>query len=283
MVWELKGVSVNHAGNAALQDISCILEEGRWISVIGQTGAGKSTFVQVLKGLVQVSQGEYLMDQKPVPRDAKGRPKVIDDIGFVFQYPEHQLFETTVGKELAFAPKLKGYSAQQITEAVDSILPQLGLPREILDSVPFQLSGGQKRKVAIASVLIMNPRLLILDEPTAGIDPVSRAQLLRMLQAWQQQNNRTILFISHHMEDVAEYSDEVVVLAEGHLLGHYGADTLFLEQTAVLEQAGLALPETVQLLQLAEALTGQRVNAAGCREQDIFAAVQPILAQGILK
>lgn len=283
MVWELHGISVDHAGEAVLQNVSCTIEQGKWISVIGETGAGKSTFVQVLKGLVPVIQGEYLIDREPIPKDSKGQPKVAADIGFVFQYPEHQLFETTVFKELAFAPKLQGYSARQITEAVDAILPQVGLSGEILSSVPFQLSGGQKRRVAIASVLMMHPRLLILDEPTAGIDPLSREQLLRMLKEWQLQDNRTVLFISHQMEDVAEYSDEVMVFVKGHLLGHYDVNVLFREHRAVLEQAGLPLPESVQLLQLMEELSGQHIHAASCREQDILAAVQPILAQGIVK
>lgn len=279
MVWELNRVCADYDGRTALHNVSCIIEEGKWISVIGQTGAGKSTFVQVLKGLVSGVQGEYRIDQELIPRGSKGQPKVVPDIGFVFQYPEHQLFETTVYKELAFVPKLQGYSAQQINEEMATVLPQVGLSSDILQRVPFQLSGGQKRRVAIASVLMMNPKLLILDEPTAGIDPLSRERLLRMLKRWQQQDNRTVLFISHHMEDVAEYSDEVMVFAAGHLLGHYDADTLFMERSDVLEQAGLPQPEPVQLLRLAEELSGQRIHAVSCREEDILEAVGPLLAQ----
>ncbi|GGG12735.1 ATP-binding cassette domain-containing protein [Paenibacillus aceti] len=276
MVYELRQVNVNYSGRSALSNIDCRIEEGRWISIIGHTGAGKSTFVKTLKGLIPDFQGDYLIDGQPVPRDTKGQVKVIPDIGFVFQYPEHQLFETTVYKELAFAPKMLGYSSGQIKQAIEQILPQMGLQREILPLSPLQLSGGQKRLVAIASVLLMNPGLLIVDEPTAGLDPVNRAAMLRMLKAWQQQDNRTLLCISHQMEDVAEYSDEVMVFHEGRLRGHESARILFFEKPELLERAGLPLPEPVQLLRLTEELCGQRIEVASCREGDIIQALAPI-------
>lgn len=276
MVWELNQVNVSYGNRAALQNVNCTIQEGKWISVIGQTGAGKSTFVQLLKGLVPRFDGDYRIDHQPIQRNAKGQPKVIPDIGFVFQYPEHQLFQTTVYKELAFAPKLKGDTSQQIMKAIENILPQVGLSEDILPCIPFQLSGGQKRRVAISSVLMMSPKLLILDEPTAGLDPLSRENLLQLLKKWQQEEYRTVLFISHSMEDVAEYSDEVIVLHEGRLLGHYDTHTLFLKQTQWLEQTGLLLPEPVQFLKLIEQLTSQNIDVASCREQHIFDAVLPI-------
>ncbi len=276
MVYQLNNMSVNYAERVALHNVSCTIQEGKWISVIGQTGAGKSTFVKVLKGLIPRVDGDYRIDQQPVHRDTKGQLKVIPDIGYVFQYPEHQLFETTVLKELAFAPKMMGYSTQQIAHAIELILPQLGLSTEILPWVPFQLSGGQKRRVAIASVLMMNPKLLILDEPTAGLDPVSREALLRLLKEWQQQDNRTILFVSHQMNDVAEYSDEVMVFHEGHLMEHCGTNTLFLEQAQLLAKLGMSLPEPVQLLKLVEELSGQNIEVESCRERVIFEKVWPI-------
>lgn len=276
MVYQLSNVSVNYADRMALQNVSCTIQDGKWISVIGQTGAGKSTFVKVLKGLIPTIDGDYLIDQQSCHRDAKGQLKVVPDIGYVFQYPEHQLFETSVYKELAFAPKLQGYSDQQITKSIDNILPQVGLSKEILPLAPFQLSGGEKRRVAIASVLMMNPKLLILDEPTAGLDPVSRVALLRLLKDWQQKDNRTILSVSHQMNDVAEYSNEVLVLHEGHLLGHFDVNTLFLEKSELLEEVGLSLPEPVQLLKLVEELSGQSIEVDSCREQDIFEKVWPI-------
>ncbi|MEC0094083.1 ATP-binding cassette domain-containing protein [Paenibacillus macquariensis] len=276
MVYQLNNVSVNYTDRVALHNVSCTIEEGKWISIIGQTGAGKSTFVKVLKGLIPSIDGDYSIDQQPVQRDSKGQLKVIPDIGYVFQYPEHQCFETSVYKELAFASKMMGHSSQQITHAIELILPQVGLSEEILPLAPFQLSGGYKRRLAIASVLMMNPRLLILDEPTAGLDPVSRLSLMRLLKEWQQQDNRTILNVSHQMNDVAEYSDEVIAFHEGHLIGHYDTSTLFLEQGQWLAKLGMSLPEPVQLLKVVEELSGQKIEVASCRERDIFEKVWPI-------
>lgn len=276
MVYRLNNVSVNYSRQMALRNVSCTMEEGKWISVIGQTGAGKSTFVQVLKGLIPHIDGDYLIDQQPAKRDAKGQLRVIPEIGFVFQYPEHQLFETTVFKELAFAPKQQGMSNQQITKSISKILPQLGLSEDILPFAPFQLSGGLKRRVAIASVLMMEPRLLILDEPTAGLDPISKVALLQLLKKWQQQENRTLIFVSHQMEDVAEYSDEVIVFHEGCLIGQLDTRTLFLEQSHLLEKLGMSLPESIQLLKLVEELSAEKINVSNCREQEIFEKVLPL-------
>lgn len=276
MVYQLQEVSVNYSKEAALKNVSCTIRSGKWISIIGQSGAGKSTLVKVLKGLVPNMQGDYLINDQPVNRNAKGQMMVIPEIGFVFQYPEHQLFETTVYKELAFAPKHLGLSSQQIDEAIHVILPQVGLFEDILPLPPFQLSGGQKRRVAIASVLMMNPKLLIVDEPTAGLDPASRVAMLQLLQKWQQQDDRTIIFVSHQMEDVAEYSDEVIVLHEGHFMDHFDTSTLFLENSQMLNEIGLTLPEPVQLLKLVEELSGRKIEVVSCREKDIFASIMPI-------
>lgn len=282
MVYQLNNVSVNYSNRMALRNVSCTIEKGKWISVIGQTGAGKSTFVQVLKGLIPHINGDYSIDHQPAKRDAKGQLKVISEIGFVFQYPEHQLFETTVFKELAFAPKQQGWSNQQIKKSISKVLPQLGLSEDILLLAPFQLSGGLKRRVAIASVMMMNPKLLIVDEPTAGLDPVSKVALLQLLKNWQQQDNRTIIFVSHQMEDVAEYSDEVIVFHEGCLMGQLDTCTLFLEQSHLLEKIGMSLPESVQLLKLVEELSGEKIKIFSCREQEIFEKILPIWKAGRL-
>lgn len=274
MVYDLNQVGVSIAGREILHHVSCRIQEGKWISIIGQTGAGKSTFVKVIKGLIPSYTGEYRIHQQLLPNDSKGRMEAVRDIGFVFQYPEHQIFETTVYKELTFTLRMRGYSSQRIEEAIEPVLERVGLSADMLPLAPFHLSGGQKRRVAIASVLIADPKLLILDEPTAGLDPLSRRALLQMLKEWQQKNNRTVLFISHHMEDVAEYSDEVMIFHQGRLLEHTDADTLFLKNAELMEQAGLPLPEPVQLLRLVEELSGQSIEVDSCREQDILDKVR---------
>ncbi|MFD1988601.1 ATP-binding cassette domain-containing protein [Paenibacillus nicotianae] len=276
MVYQLQHVSVRYQEHDALQDINCTIEAGKWISVIGQTGAGKSTLMQVLKGLIPVIQGEYQIDHQPVSKDAKGRLQVRPEIGYVFQYPEHQLFETTVARELAFAPKQQRWSSSQIQQKIAEILPQVGLSEDVLELAPFQLSGGQKRRVALASILMMNPQVLIVDEPTAGLDPVGRATLLQYLQKWQQQDNRTLILVSHHLDDVAQYSDEIILMDQGVLIGQYDPVTLLIEQSHLLEQSGLILPESIQLLQLIEQCYGQKIEVDSCREEDIFARILPL-------
>ncbi|QQZ61278.1 ATP-binding cassette domain-containing protein [Paenibacillus sonchi] len=274
MAYELNDVSVRINGKEILQAVSCTLQEGKWISIIGQTGAGKSTFAQMIKGLIPFYRGKYTHNRQLLPRDGKGKMKIVPQIGYVFQYPEHQIFETTVYKELAFAPKMKGESPERLEEALKMVMGRMGLSEELLQENPFRLSGGLKRLVAIASVLFAEPELLILDEPTAGLDPVSRMALLKQLKAWQRENNRTVLFISHQLEDVAEYSDEVMIFKEGCLLVHLDANELFLKRTALMEQAGLPLPEPIQLLRIIEALSGRILEPVSCREEDIMQQVR---------
>ncbi|MGG0658558.1 ATP-binding cassette domain-containing protein [Rummeliibacillus pycnus] len=276
MVYKLKNVTVTYGQKQVLHNITCSIDEGKWISIIGQTGAGKSTFAKLLKGLIPF-KGDYHINEQPIKQDSKGNCYVIPEIGFVFQYPEHQLFEITVEKELSFALKSKGIKQTVISDTISSTLPLFDLSEDILPLAPFQLSGGQKRRVAIASVLMTNPNLLIVDEPTAGLDPVSRTKLLKQLKNWQQQTKGTILFVSHQMEDVAQYSDEVMVFHQGSLMGHFQVDTLFLEKTSLLKQVGLALPEAVQLLQLTEELSDEKIQVTSCKEEDIFAKVIPII------
>lgn len=277
MEYTIKGLNMRYGERTALKEISCTLKANRWISVIGPSGAGKTTFALLLKGLLPGYEGECLIDGKPLSKEGKRGLKPLSEVGLVFQYPEQQLFETTVYRELAFAPRLQGLQPDRIKTAIDEILPLLGLNPDLLERAPFQLSGGQKRRVALASVLLTEPELLVLDEPTAGLDPEGSAALLSLLHVWLKRGNRTIVFISHSMEDVAEYSDEVMLFDEGRLLVHEKADQLFLRRSSVLEAAGLPLPEPVQLLRLIEQLSGKYVHAEGCREEQIMNAVLPLL------
>lgn len=274
--YKLSGVDVTLGGRPVLRDVSCTLKDGSWTSLIGHTGAGKSTLARLFKGLIPDYDGEYRIGGQQALKDRKGKARVIPDIGYVFQYPEHQIFETTVERELDFALRMNGHSAREIREAILRILPIMGLGEELLQQSPLLLSGGQKRRIAIASVLIAEPSLLILDEPTAALDPLSRREMLDMLRGWQQSNERTVLFISHRMEDVAEYSDQVLVLKEGKLIGELEADALFLDRSELLQQAELELPESVQLLQLTEQLSGLKLRPGSCREDDIFRLVREV-------
>ncbi|WP_172193717.1 ATP-binding cassette domain-containing protein [Saccharibacillus qingshengii] len=272
--YELQGIEVTLGGQSILREVHCTLQQGKWTSLIGPTGAGKSTLARICKGLIPEYAGEYRIDGVLAAKDRKGRARVQPDIGFVFQYPEHQIFETTVERELGFALRMRGDSPREIQAAISRILPRLGLGEELLAQSPLLLSGGQKRRIAIASVLIAEPKLLILDEPTAALDPLSRRELLDLLHAWQRSEQRSVLFISHRMEDVAEYSDRVLLLREGRLLGDLETNELFLRRSELLEQAGLALPESVQLLQLIRELSDVDLQPASCREDEIMRVVQ---------
>lgn len=276
MGYELRNVTVTVENRSILKNITCTIEDGKWIAAVGQTGAGKSTFVQLLKGLISF-EGDYFVHHKPVEKDSKGTIRALAEVGIVFQYPEHQLFETTIYKELAFGLKMLGYTTKEIDDAIHSILPKLGLTKEMLELPPFQLSGGQKRRVVIASILLMKPKLLIVDEPTAGLDPVSHLDMLQLFKSWQHETEGTILFVSHKIEDVAEYADEVLVFHQGELRAHLETACLFLDNPQLLEQAGLVLPEAVQALQLVEQKIGKKIKVASCKEQDILEALRPYL------
>lgn len=276
MGYELKHVTVKKEGRTILNNVSCTIERNKWIAVVGQTGAGKSTFVQVLKGL-HTFEGDYFIDGLPIEKNAKGIPNAIDEVGIVFQYPEHQLFETTVCKELSFGLKLLGYSKKDIDESIQSIAQKMDISNDMLELPPFQLSGGQKRRVAIASILLMNPKLLIVDEPTAGLDPVSREYLLHLLKTWQQETKGTILFVTHQMDDVAEYADEVLIFHHGELQVQIETDELFLEKPQLLKTAQLRLPESVEALHVVEQLIGKKIDVRSCKEQAILQALQPFL------
>ncbi|MNC33171.1 Energy-coupling factor transporter ATP-binding protein EcfA2 [compost metagenome] len=226
--------------------------------------------------MIPFFKGEYTHNRQPLPRDSKGNMKVVSQIGYVFQFPEHQIFEKTVYKELTFASKVKGESPERLEEAIKMVMGQMGLSGDLLQENPFQLSGGLKRLVAIASVLIAEPELLILDEPTAGLDPMSKTALLKQLKAWQCEKNRTVLFISHQLEDVAEYSDEVMIFKKGRLLEHLDVNELFLKHIAFMEQAGLPLPEPIQLLRLIETISGRILEPVSCREEDIMQLVRSV-------
>ncbi len=226
----------------ALKNISFDVAEGEVLAVAGHTGSGKSTLIQIVAGLIDLTQGSVTIDNLPVA-DKKIRRLV----GIVFQYPEHQLFEETVESDIAFAPKNFGLSDAEISAQVEEAMRQVGLPAELKSVSPFELSGGQKRRVAIAGILALKPKYLILDEPTAGLDPLAKENLLKEIFGAVKKSGATIILVSHNMEDIARFANRVVVLAQGQIL-FVGTPRELFSREEILSRAGLEPPPITQLL-----------------------------------
>ena len=201
----------------ALEDISFSVNRGEFIGIIGHTGSGKSTLMQQLNGLLKPTSGKILLDGKDIWSDKKLTRQARFRVGLVFQYPEYQLFEETVYKDIAFGPKNMGLSADEIDRRVRESAAIVGLTEEHLEVSPFDLSGGQKRRVAIAGVIAMEPEILILNEPTAGLDPKGREGILKNIEDYRKKHNATIMMVSHSMDDVARLTDRLLVLNGSHL------------------------------------------------------------------
>ncbi len=225
----------------ALTDVSVSIHEGEFVGIIGHTGSGKSSFVQLLNGLLRPESGTVLLDGQDIWKHPKEIRKIRFQVGMVFQYPEYQLFEETVYKDIAFGPRNMGLSEKDILERVHRAADRVGLDHVLLEKSPFELSGGEKRRAAIAGVMAMEPRVLILDEPTAGLDPRGRERILKMIRRYQQENHTTVLLVSHSMEDIARVADRVLVLDHGHVAMLEPVDTLFSHATE-LEEMGLSVP-----------------------------------------
>ncbi len=230
----------------ALHDVSVCIEEGEFVGVIGHTGSGKSSFVQLLNGLLKPDSGRVLLDGHDIWENPKEIRKVRFEVGMVFQYPEYQLFEETVYKDIAFGPKNMELSDEEIRERVLTAAEWVGLKEDLLEKSPFELSGGEKRRAAIAGVMAMRPRVLILDEPTAGLDPRGRDLILNRIRAYQQEFHTTVLLVSHSMEDIARVADRVLVLNNGSVAMFETTDRIF-SQAAELENMGLSVPEVTKV------------------------------------
>ena len=199
----------------ALDDVSIEIQTGEFIGLIGHTGSGKSTLIQHLNGIIPPTSGEILLDGENIHKDKAKLKEVRRRIGLAFQYPEYQLFEMTVYKDVAFGPTNMQLSKEEIHESVVSALETVGIPHELYEKSPFELSGGQKRRVAIAGVLAMNPEVLILDEPTAGLDPRGRDEILAAVGRLHRERGITVILVSHSMEDVAKLADRIIVMHKG--------------------------------------------------------------------
>ena len=230
----------------ALDDISFSVERGEFIGIIGHTGSGKSTLMQQLNGLLKPTSGTVLLDGQDIWSDKKLTRQARFRVGLVFQYPEYQLFEETVYKDIAFGPKNMGLSPEEVDRRVREAAGFVGLTEQQLEVSPFDLSGGQKRRVAIAGVIAMEPEVLILDEPTAGLDPVWRPEILGNIQSYRKAKNATIMMVSHSMEDVARLTDRLLVM-NGSKLAMDAPPAQVFTHAEELTQMGLNIPQVTQV------------------------------------
>lgn len=231
----------------ALDNINLTIPDGQFVGVIGHTGSGKSTLMQHLNGLIKAASGHIYFNGEDIYDKDYDMKKLRSKVGLVFQYPEHQLFEIDVFSDVCFGPKNLGLDKKEVELRAYDALKKVGLPDELFYQSPFELSGGQKRRVAIAGVLAMKPEVLILDEPTAGLDPKGRDEILEQIKALQTQSDMTILLVSHSMEDVAEYVDRIIVMNKGSILFDDIPREVF-RHYRELEEVGLAAPQVTYIM-----------------------------------
>lgn len=233
---------------AALQDVSFSVEEGEIVGIIGHTGSGKSTLIQHLNGLIEPQSGKVYVDGADIwsKQNRKQIRRVRFQVGLCFQYPEYQIFEEDVYKEIAFGPKQMGLDSEEIRRRVFHSMELVGLSRDFAGQSPFDLSGGQKRRVAIASILAMEPKVLILDEPCAGLDPRGRDQILDLIRSYRDRTGATVLFVSHSMEDVARICRRVLVMHRGQVAA-YGPVADVYANAEELRQMGLNVPQVTDI------------------------------------
>ncbi|MCP1109771.1 energy-coupling factor transporter ATPase [Ohessyouella blattaphilus] len=231
----------------ALRDINFEIGGGEFIGIIGHTGSGKSTLIQHLNGLIKATSGKILVDGEDIYKDGYNFKNLRNKVGLVFQYPEHQLFEETVLKDVCFGPKNQGLTEEEALERAKAALALTGLAEEFYEASPFELSGGQKRRAAIAGVLAMEPEVLILDEPTAGLDPAGRDDILEQIAHLQRERQITVILVSHSMEDIAKYAQRLIVMNRGKLLFDDTPKKVFTHYRE-LEEIGLSAPQVTYIM-----------------------------------
>ncbi len=233
---------------AALKDVNLVIPDGQFIGLIGHTGSGKSTLVQHLNGLMKPTAGNIYYNGADINDDGFNKKELRSKVGLVFQYPEHQLFEIDVFKDVCFGPKNMGLDEKEVQLRAYAALKQVGLEDEYFYQSPFDLSGGQKRRVAIAGVLAMKPEVLILDEPTAGLDPKGRDEILGQIAKLRDEMGITVVLVSHSMEDVAKYVDRIIVMNQGSVMYDDEPRKVF-QHYKELEEVGLAAPQVTYIMQ----------------------------------
>ena len=253
----------------ALDNVSFAVNRGEFIGIIGHTGSGKSTLMQQLNGLLKPTSGQILLDGQDIWSDKKLTRQARFRVGLVFQYPEYQLFEETVYKDIAFGPRNMGLKEEEIDRRVREAAGFVGLTEAQLNASPFDLSGGQKRRVAIAGVIAMEPEVLILDEPTAGLDPVGRAGILENIQQYRKAKNATIMMVSHSMEDVARLTDRLLVM-NGSKLAMDGTPAEVFTRAEELVEMGLSIPQVTQVF--------LHLRAKGVKVDNVYTIAQAVEA-----
>ncbi|NMB45316.1 MAG: energy-coupling factor transporter ATPase [Firmicutes bacterium] len=261
----------------AIRDIELTIDDGEVMAIIGHTGSGKSTLVQHFNGLLRPSAGSIKIDGVEIGRKGVDLRNIRRKVGLVFQYPEHQLFEETVWDDVAFGPRNMGISDEEVKSRVERALAAVDVDAVLAERSPFELSGGEKRRVAIAGVLAMEPSVLVLDEPTAGLDPRGRQELLSQIEEWQKQRNLTVVFVSHNMAEVARLADRLVVMHQGEIVMEGPPKTIFAERER-LEAIGLGVPDMTALMQRLRA-KGWDLPASALSVPEAEKAIMAVLAK----
>lgn len=246
-----------------IYNVSLEINSHKRIGIIGHTGSGKSTLLKLIKGLLKNQTGKINIDGN------------IEDIGYIFQYPEHQIFETTIFKDISYGIKKLNLNEEEVLKRVEKVMELVGLDNSDIHRSTLNLSGGEKRRVALAGVLIMEPQVLLLDEATVGLDPDGKKQLFNILLSWQKEKNGSFLFITHDMNDILEYSEELIVMDKGKLLYHTSPSILFEEYSDKLESLGLELPECIKFLNKLNHYLKEAIKIQGTiREENILKAIE---------
>lgn len=251
----------------ALKDINLVIEKGEFVCIIGKTGSGKSTLIQMFNGLLKPDSGSVYFEGKDIFDKDYSLRELRGKVGLVFQYPEHQLFEASVIEDVKFGPRNIGMSSLDIDVNSYEALKMVGIGENLIDASPFELSGGEKRRVAIAGILAMKPEVLILDEPTAGLDPKGREEILSLVERLNRENGITVVLVSHSMDDVAKYADKLVVLKDGSV-SYVGTPKEVFAHKNELEDMGLDVPAAAKVLYLLKE-NGYPVHTDKLSEDDV--------------
>ncbi|MFK9094912.1 energy-coupling factor ABC transporter ATP-binding protein [Bacillus salipaludis] len=266
----------------AIEDVSIDIPAGTYMAIIGHTGSGKSTVLQHLNALLQPTKGTVKIGEHEIKSQQKNKnlKKVRQKVGIVFQFPEHQLFEETVEKDIIFGPMNFGVSETEAKKRASLALKQVGLAEEILEKSPFDLSGGQMRRVAIAGVLAMEPDVIVLDEPTAGLDPRGRKEIMDMFYALHKERNLSTILVTHSMEDAARYADKIAILQQGKVVKQGTPEEIF-SSPSDLVQMGLDVPEVVRFQLKLEEKTGLKLEKIYLSIEELSTAVTDSLNRGV--